>query len=77
MYGLHIAGLDKAPDVHWVAESTVWLTTLLQITPPLRGSRREGGARSRAGGGQTPRPGSDYQRHGQPRVGSVGVASAH
>ena len=26
------------------------------ITPPLRGSRREGGARSRAGGGQTRRP---------------------
>ena len=26
------------------------------ITPPLRGSRREGEARSRAGGGQTPRP---------------------
>ena len=25
----------------------------LKITPPLRGSRREGGARSRAGGGQT------------------------
>ena len=28
----------------------------LQITPPLRGSRREGGARCRAGGGQTRRP---------------------
>ena len=26
------------------------------ITPPWRGSRREGEARSRAGGGQTPRP---------------------
>ena len=34
----------------------------LEITPPLRGSRREGGARSRAGGGQTRRPVSDYQR---------------
>ena len=34
------------------------------ITPPLRGSRREGGARSRAGGGQTPRPVSECQRHG-------------
>ena len=29
--------------------------------PPLRGSRREGGARSRAGGGQMRRPVSDYQ----------------
>ena len=37
-----------------------------RITPPLRGSRREGGARSRAGGGQTPRPVSDCQPHGQP-----------
>ena len=27
-----------------------------RITPPLRGSRREGGARSRAGGGQPRRP---------------------
>ena len=34
-----------------------------RITPPLRGSRREGAARSRAGGGQTPRPVDDYQRH--------------
>ena len=34
-----------------------------RITPPWRGSRREGGARSRAGGGQTPRPVSDYQRY--------------
>ena len=34
-----------------------------RITPPLRGSRREGGARSRAGGGQTRRPVSDDQRH--------------
>ena len=33
------------------------------ITPPLRGSRREGGARSRAGGGGTRRPVSDDQRH--------------
>ena len=32
-----------------------------RITPPLRGSRREGGARSRAGGGQTPRFLSGYQ----------------
>ena len=40
-----------------------------RITPPLRGSRREGGARSRAGGGQTRRPVSDHQRHGQRRVG--------
>ena len=32
-----------------------------RITPPLRGSRREGGARSRAGGGQTPRPMSEYR----------------
>ena len=36
------------------------------ITPPLRGSRREGEARSRAGGGQTRRSVSDYQRP-QPR----------
>ena len=34
-----------------------------RITPPWRGSRREGGARSRAGGGQTRRPVSDYQRY--------------
>ena len=37
------------------------------ITPPLRGSRREGGARSRAGGGQTPRPVSQYQQYGKQR----------
>ena len=48
----------------------------LKITPPLRGSRREGGARSRAGGGQTPPPVSEYQRHGQPRVGGTGLAPA-
>ena len=36
-----------------------------RITPPLRGSRREGGARSRAGGGQTRRSGSDCQQHSQ------------
>ena len=36
-----------------------------RITPPLRGSRREGGARSRAGGGQTRRSGSDDQQHSQ------------
>ena len=40
-----------------------------RITPPMRGSRREGGARSRAGGGQTRRPVSDCQRHGQRCVG--------
>ena len=43
----------------------------LEITPPLRGSRREGGARSRAGGGQTRRPVSDDQRHYQLRGGGV------
>ena len=37
------------------------------ITPPLRGSRREGGARSRAGGGQTPRPVSQYQQYAKQR----------
>ena len=42
-----------------------------RITPPLRGSRREGGARSRAGGGQTPRPVSDYQRQEQRSLGGV------
>ena len=45
----------------------------LTITLPLRGSRREGEARSRAGGGQTPRPLSPYQRQGQLRVGGVGA----
>ena len=40
-----------------------------RITPPLRGSRREGAARSRAGGGQTPPPVSDYQRYRQRQVG--------
>ena len=34
-----------------------------RITPPWRGSRREGEARSRAGGGGTRRPVSDDQRH--------------
>ena len=48
-------------------ESAAW--KWIAITPPLRGSRREGGARSRAGGGQTRRPVSDHQRHGQRRVG--------
>ena len=38
-----------------------------RITPPWRGSRREGGARSRAGGGGTRRHLSDYQRHGHVR----------
>ena len=39
------------------------------ITPPLRGSRRDQGvARRRAGGGQTPRPVSEYIRHGQWRA---------
>ena len=34
-----------------------------RITPPLRGSRRDqGGAHSRAGGGQTPRLVSEFQR---------------
>ena len=42
-----------------------------RITPPLRGSRREGGARSRAGGGQTPRPVSVYQRQEQRSLGVV------
>ena len=41
----------------------------LKITPPLRGSRREGGARSRAGGGQTPRPVDDCQP-GRHRLGA-------
>ena len=36
-----------------------------RITPPWRGSRREGGARSRAGGGQTRRSVSDDQQHSQ------------
>ena len=43
-----------------------------RITPPMRGSRREGGARSRAGGGQTPRPVSKYQR---PLGGIIGAAA--
>ena len=34
-----------------------------RITPPWRGSRREGEARSRAGGGGRRRPVSDDQRH--------------
>ena len=38
----------------------------LQITPPLRGSRREGGARSRAGGGQTRRPEPEGGKRGVP-----------
>ena len=39
------------------------------ITPPLRGSRQDQGvARSRAGGGQTPRPVSEYSWHGQWRA---------
>ena len=73
------------------AEAT-WPGRALQpaglAAPPLRISLRlpaepavepEGGkrrARSRAGGGQTPRPLSDYQRYGQRRVGRVGVAPA-
>ena len=55
-HGLHLAKVSGKEDCAG-----------LNITPPLRGSRREGGARSRAGGGQTPRSVSDYQR----RVGSV------
>ena len=43
--------------------------SLLNITPPLRGSRQDQGvARRRAGGGQTPRPVSEYIRHGQWRA---------
>ena len=38
-------------------EACIWRSS---ITPPLRGSRREGEARSRAGGGQTRRPVSDF-----------------
>ena len=39
-------------------------------SPPLRGSRQDKGeARSRAGGGYTPRPLREHQRHGQPGVG--------
>ena len=37
----------------------------MTITPPLRGSRREGGARSRAGGGQTDGPGRLLEIGGQ------------
>ena len=48
-----------------------------RITPPLRGSRQDkGGARSRAGGGQTPRPVSECQRHGQRSAGGEIAASS-
>ena len=45
------------------------------ITPPLRGSRREGGARSRAGGGQTRRPGR-VPRVTTSRTGSEALAAS-
>ena len=49
-----------------------------RITPPWRGSRREGEARSRAGGGQPRRPVSDYTKvetaEGSRRPVAVGVS---
>ena len=55
--------LDREHGLHRAKESGKKLGSALKITPPLRGSRRDQGrARSRAGGGRTPRPASDSQR---------------
>ena len=48
--------LDREHGLHLATVSGKELGAGLEITPPLRGSRREGGARSRAGGGHTRRP---------------------
>ena len=55
VHGLHLArGIGQGA---WFAAQ--------ESLPPLRGSRQDkGGARSRAGGGQTPRSVSECQRHG-------------
>ena len=68
--------LDREHGLHLATVSGKELGAGLEITPPLRGSRREGGARSRAGGGQTRRPVSNFQRHGQPPVDGAGMAPA-
>ena len=54
--------LDREHGLHHAKESGKTPHASLKITPPLRGSRREGGARSRAGGGQTRRPVSECRR---------------
>ena len=68
--------LDREHGLHLATVSGKELGAGLEITPPLRGSRREGGARRRAGGGQTRRLVSNFQRHGQPPVDGAGMAPA-
>ena len=66
--------LNREHGLHLAKVSRGGLATP-QITPPLRGSRRDqGAARSRAGGGQTPHPVSDYQRQVQRSLGGESVA---
>ena len=67
VHGLHLArGIGQGA---WFAAQ--------ESLPPMRGSRQDkGGARSRAGGGQTPRPVSECQRHGQRSAGGEIAASS-
>ena len=58
--------VNREHGLHPAKESGKEPCADLKYHSPLRGSRRDqGGARSRAGGGQTRRPVSDYRQHGQ------------
>ena len=60
---------NREHGLHHAGESGKTPYASLEYHPPLRGSRQDQGvARSRAGGGQTPRPVSEYSRHGQWRA---------